>query len=372
MRFKYSLLNLLRSKSYLFWALAFPIILGTFFNVAFSTDVLSIFEPIPIAIVEEDGTVHTMFNEILHELSLGEEPLLEIIHVTSVYEAETLLESREITGLFILREEIELVVTRTGINQSILQNISNEFVRRIATITDIAAERPDLVMDIVAQMNEGIDVNHGTAGLGTNLIIYHFYALLAMVCFMGAQAGFKVGIDVQAGLSPLAARRSVAPTKKTTIVVNEFLAAVLIHSVVTFISVAYLVFVLGINFGQSMPLMLLVCLVGSLVGVSFGILIATVMKGKENIREATMTGISFVFYAAAGLFQSQIRLVVRDASPILDRINPVTLISDAFTALVIYDTLDRYFQSLLILLAISALFLVVSAAVLRRARYADS
>ncbi|MCL2401442.1 MAG: ABC transporter permease [Oscillospiraceae bacterium] len=371
MRFKYSLLTLLRSKSYLFWTLAFPIILGTFFNVAFSGDLMANFEPIPIAVVEESG-VNTMFNEILHQLADGETPMLRIVPATSLYEAETLLIGGEITGLFVLREDIELMVTRTGINQSILQTISNEFVRRSATITDIAAERPDLVMDIVAQMNAGIDVNQGTAGLGTDIVIYHFYALLAMVCFMGSQAGFKVSIDVQAGVSPLAARRSVAPTKKMALVVNEFFAAVLIHGVITFISVAYLVFILGINFGQSLPLILLVCFVGSLAGISFGMLMATVLKGKENVREATMTAITFVFYAAAGLFQSQIRLMVRNAAPIADRINPITLISDAFASLVIYDTLDRYFRSLLILLAMSALFLVVSAAVLRRARYADS
>ena len=35
--FKYSLKNAFRQKEFLFWILAFPIILGTFFYVAFNS-----------------------------------------------------------------------------------------------------------------------------------------------------------------------------------------------------------------------------------------------------------------------------------------------------------------------------------------------
>jgi len=372
MEFKYSFLCLIRSKSYLFFALAFPILLSTFFNAVFGGDLLADFNPIPVAIVEESSFAQPLFVDTLHALADLDEPIIEIIPAGSIEEATTMLASGDIAGLFILSGDIELVVANTGLNQSILQNISNEFLRRSATIGDIAAERPDLVFEIVAQINAGLDINQDAPGLQADLFVYYFYALLAMVSFMGAQVGFQVSISVQASVSPLAARRSISPTRKITVIANGFLAALLVHFLVTIVSVAYLIFVLGINFGQNLPLVLLVCLVGSLAGVSFGILIATVMKGKPNVREAAVTAISFVFWAASGLFQTEIRRAVRNAAPILDRLNPTTLMSDAFASLVIYDHLNHYFQSLLILLAMSACFLLISAVVLRRTRYAES
>jgi len=372
MEFKYSFLCLIRSRSYLFFALAFPILLGTFFNAVFGGDLLADFSPIQVAIIEEAGFAQPLFTDTLRALTDLEEPIIEIIPAESPEEAETLLAGGDVSGVFILGDDIELMVANIGLNQSILQTISNEFLRRSATIGDIAAERPDIVLDIVEQINAGLDINRDAPGLEIDLLVYYFYALLAMVSFMGAQVGFQVSISVQASVSPLAARRSISPSRKISIVISGFLAGLLVHFLVTIVSVAYLIFVLGVNFGQNLPLVLLVCLVGSLTGVSFGILIATVVKGKPNIREAVVTAISFVFWATSGLFQTEVRRAVRNSFPILDRLNPTTLMSDAFASLVIYDNLDHYIQSLLILLAMSACFLLVSAAVLRRARYAES
>lgn len=372
MQFKYNFLTLIRSKSYVFFALVFPLLLGTFFNLAFGDLELAEFNPIPVAVMQEDHTAQPMFADVLRSLGTGEDAILEIIPAASMEEAEELLLSGEIYGVFALDAEAELVVSRSGMNQSILQSISNEFLRRSAVIGDVAMESPEMAEAVLAQMETGLTINQDAAGFDTNFIIYMFYALLAMVCFMGSQVGFQVATEVQAQLSPLAARRTIAPTRKWSVVVNGFLSAILFHFIMTAIIMAYLIFILRVNFGQQLPFVLLACLVGTLTGVSYGMLIATVVKAKTNVKEAIMTGSSFVFWAASGLFAVDIRRAVRNAAPLLDRLNPTTLMSDAFATLVVHDHLGHYVQSLLILLAMSAVFLLVSAAALRGGHYAES
>jgi len=375
MQFKYNFLSLLRSRSYIFWALAFPLALATFFNFAFSGDAITGFSPIPIAIVQEDGAATAIFNDILHQLAYGDNAIVEIITTGgSMYEAESLLAGGTIEGIFILSNEVGLKVSATGVRlfQSILQTIAHEFTMNFEIISNVMANQPHMLAAVVAQLAEGIDVNQATSPIGTNLVIYHFYVLLAMVCFMGAQAGVTVATSVQARTSALAARRSVAPTSKLSLVTNAFLSTIIFQVLAVFITLFYVNFILGINFGDQIPLLLLACLVGSIVGVSFGMFIGTIVKGSENIKVAVVTAISFVLYAASGLFSSGLRIMVRDALPIADRINPMTLLSDAFVSLVIFDDFSFFFQTLAILMATSVGFVVLSAAILRRSRYADS
>ena len=75
--FKYSLKNAFRQKEFLFWILAFPIILGTFFYVAFNSmyEKESMFNKIPVAIVE--NTENTAFKEVIKELSSGEDAMFD-------------------------------------------------------------------------------------------------------------------------------------------------------------------------------------------------------------------------------------------------------------------------------------------------------
>ena len=67
---KYELLTGLRNRQAMFWMLAFPIILGTFFNIAFSglySDEL--FKEIPVAVCTEQE--NATFSEVMDSLSEG-------------------------------------------------------------------------------------------------------------------------------------------------------------------------------------------------------------------------------------------------------------------------------------------------------------
>ena len=69
--FKYMLKTLFKNKMLIFWTFAFPIILGTFFNVAFSNiENSEKFDIIDIAIVNDDNFKNNkIYNEAFKTLS---------------------------------------------------------------------------------------------------------------------------------------------------------------------------------------------------------------------------------------------------------------------------------------------------------------
>ena len=77
-KYKYGLLQTIRNKELVFWALGFTIILGTLFYAAFGNvyEKDEVFEAIPVAVVEnvqDDG-----FTQLLSELSQGEDKMLAL------------------------------------------------------------------------------------------------------------------------------------------------------------------------------------------------------------------------------------------------------------------------------------------------------
>ena len=103
--FIYSLKTLFRNKMLIFWTFAFPIILGTFFNMAFSNiENSEKLEIINIAIVDNDEFQNNeLYKEAFKTLSdeANEDRLFDTKYVTEE-EAKKLLEENEITGFMIL------------------------------------------------------------------------------------------------------------------------------------------------------------------------------------------------------------------------------------------------------------------------------
>ena len=101
--FKYTLKILLRNRMLIFWTLAFPIILGTLFNMAFSNiENSEKFDIINIAIVDnEDFENNEIFKESFKNLSSeeNEDRLFDTKYVTNE-EASVLLQNGDITRIY--------------------------------------------------------------------------------------------------------------------------------------------------------------------------------------------------------------------------------------------------------------------------------
>ena len=126
--FKYSLKVLFKNKVLIFWTLAFPLIMGTFFNLAFkdiiSNNKLNVFD---IAIVKDGFDNNYVYKEVFNTLSDKDNPdRLFNIKYTTVEEAKELLEEDKIVGYLEIKDKPILTFTNNGINQTILKYVVDE------------------------------------------------------------------------------------------------------------------------------------------------------------------------------------------------------------------------------------------------------
>lgn len=128
--FKYAFKTLFKNKMLIFWTFAFPIILGTLFNMAFSnienSEKLDI---INIAIIDnEDFKNNEAFKTTFEELSdENNEDRLFSIQYTTEEKAKKLLDSGEIIGYMKLKEDEPILTFATnGINETIFKYVTEE------------------------------------------------------------------------------------------------------------------------------------------------------------------------------------------------------------------------------------------------------
>ena len=128
--FKYTLKTLFKNKMLIFWTFAFPIILGTLFNMAFSnienSEKLDI---INIAIIkneefENNETFKISFKELSDEKN--EDRLFNMQYVTEE-KAKEMLDNDEIVGYMKLKENKPILTFATsGINETIFKYVTEE------------------------------------------------------------------------------------------------------------------------------------------------------------------------------------------------------------------------------------------------------
>ena len=366
MRLKYNLLQFMRDKEVLFYALVFPLIMGVifYFAVGFVDEHTG---EIPIAIVDEGN--QAPLNQAFLELasSLEQEGRLTISFVS--YEtAAGMLQAAQVSGVVILGDAIELMLLSSGVEQNILEGLVSEFTIRSATIANIAELRPQYLPQALAAIESFVSVNSSVRDIPVSAAANFFYLLLAMGSFTSSIRGLKMGFELQAHVSGTAARLSVAPTKKLVLIFENLVSSVTMQTMSTIVILLFYVFILGIDFGTRWGFLLLACMAGSFASVAFGLLFSVALPGSIDKKSGYLAIITYAFLFSGGIFGGvAVREIVRSAAPFIDRINIVTIISDTFLSLVLHEDLSRYIQQLGILIVCS----IAGAIVLRSKSYAN-
>jgi len=369
MRLKYNLLQIIRDKEIVFYTLIFPMIMGTifYFAVGFADEHTG---EIPIAIVEQSQTaLNQAFLEMANNLQ--QQGRLDISFVN--YETATgMLQTLQVSGAVILGDEIELMLLNSGVEQNIIEGLVNEFTIRSAAIANIAELRPEYLPQAIAAIESFTSPNSSVRDIPVSAAANFFYLILAMGCFTSSIRGLKMGFGLQAHVSGTAARISIAPTKKLVLILENLLTAVIMQTVATIITLIFYVVILGIDFGTQWGLLLLACIIGSFASVAFGLLFSVAVPGNIDKKAGYLAIITYVLLFAGGILGGvQVREMVRNAAPLIDRINMVTIISDTFVSLVLHEDLSRYIQQLGILMTIGIVCSIAGAIILRRKSYAN-
>lgn len=119
-------------------------------------------------------------------------------------------------------------------------------------------------------------------------MVQYFYNLIAMACLYTSFAGAQIAIKNQANLSTLGARKHVSPNRKIFSIMAQFCSSLLTQFFCVAVNVLYLLYVLRVDFGTSLPLLLLTAFMGCMMGVSFGFFIGSAGRSGEGIKIGIM------------------------------------------------------------------------------------
>lgn len=373
--FVYRLKCLLRDRMMVFWTLIFPLVLGTFFSMAFMNLTQDdAFSPIHAALVSSSGAQAAAFDRAVRAVSSGKDRLFDLKEASSEAEAARWLDAGKVEGILSYRDGPRLTVKETGLNQSIMKMFADEYRQTVAAARDITASRPDalqhgLIADLTHEKALIRQVNAGNAK--PNDVLIYFFSLIAMACLYGSFWGNKEMIDVQANLSARAARLNVAPVHKLKLFLAGILADFVILYLEILILLAYLHFALHIDFGPRTGLVVVTACAGALLGLSFGTFVSALLKKSEGMKFAVLIAATMAGCIMAGMMSPDIKYIIDIYAPPLAWLNPVNLLTDAFYALYYYDSLGRYAENMYAMLAFIAVFGTLTVLIVRRRKYAS-
>ena len=366
---KYSFLSKVRNFNIIFWPLVFPLVLGTFFYFAFGNINEADFQTVPVAVVKKD-TADTFFLTYLDQVEKSSPDLLKAEEMPEK-EALEALQDKKIKGIYYVGKEPSLTVAGTGMEESILQTVLDSCENTRTTITNIMKKNPEMDIETITNLlsTDSLVKEVSLGGRTIDGNMQFFYALIAMACLYGGFIGFGSAIGIQANITPLAARRCVTPTHKLKLILSEQISAFLLGYFDVIVLLLYLRYILKLDFEGQIGRMLLISFLGSLIGVSMGIFVGSLGKMKEGIKIGIILGISMVCSFLAGLMNSNMKDLVEKHVPIINRINPAALISDAFYCINVYDDTARYYRSLATLAVMCVVLVMASFFMVRRERY---
>lgn len=365
---KYTIKTLFKNKILIFWTFAFPIILGLFFNMAFSgiedDEVLKEFD---IAVINNDDfNKNEIYKETLKKLS--EEEKIFNINYTSVEEANKLLDDSKIEGYVLFEKDTpKLVFKKNGVYQTVLKSVIEKIEENKTIITDIMSKNKNNDINNIINTKEIKFNNISNSNL--SYMVIEFYTLIAMAAMYSGMIGLSAINNVLANMSSKGKRISVSCTKKSTIILSSLLASYLVSLIGMGLLLVFLIFILKINFGLNILLVLFLSALGSLAGISFGIFLGSTFKMSEGGKVGIVIAISMFFAVLSGMMGVTLKYVIDKNIPILNMINPNNLITDGFYSLYYYSTYDRYFRDVICLLIFTSICLIISFINLRREKY---
>ena len=366
---RYNLLVKLRNFSSTFWPLVFPILLGTMFYFAFGNISDADFETVSVGIVKEEQA-DSLFLMFLDQMETNGDHLISTTEL-SYEQACAQLENEQISGFYVVGKTPSLTVASNGIPQSILQSVLSSYETGKTTIRTIVRTHPSGLWAGIRQIlnRQELLTQVSLGGRTINGNVQFFYALIAMGCLYGCFIGFGSAVSLQANITTLAARRCVTPTHKLKLILSEQIASFLLGYFDVIVLLLYLRYILKLDFQGQMGRMLLISFLGSLIGVSMGIFVGSFGKMKEGIKIGIILGISMVCSFLSGLMNNTMKDLVEKTVPLVNRINPAALISDAFYCINVYDDMGRYYRNLITLAVMSVLLVAASFLLIRRESY---
>ena len=382
--FIYSLKVLFKSKSLIFWTFAFPILLGVFFNMAFSDiENSEKLDVIDIAVVKSDEfNKNIVFKEAFKSLSKGDDKLFDITY-TNLDKAKNLLDDDKITGYLVFDDDINIVVASSGINETILKYVVNEISSNEEMINTLSANEINneiqkgnyninyekIYTNVYELVSKDTAKIHNISNKNLSYTMIEYYTLIAMACLYGGLLSMYIVNYKLANMNSVGKRTAISPIHRGKMLLGSLFASYVVQLIGLAILFLFTIFVLKVDYGNNLPLMILLALVGSLAGLSLGVLVATLIKTNENAKTGILIAITMLGCFLSGMMGITMKYIIDTNAPLVNMINPASMITDGLYALYYYSTLDRFIFDIVSLLGFSFVMIFISYFGLRRQKY---
>lgn len=365
--YMYRVKRLLRNKTLFFWTILFPLGLATLFKFAFSsiTEKTWGFDTIPVAVTTENGgAAEEMFVEFLTEMENEGTDFFSVTE-TDKDNAERMLADKEVTAVIVLGEETEVLFFENGLNSTVVKTVVDSYLQS----RDIFVEA---VMDgKLAEVTESFADETETLavrvfeGASEDPMIQYFQALIAMASLYGAMYGLLNAGEMNQNRTVVAARRLAAPIKKLPTVLSDVAAACTIQYLQFLLILAYYLLVLKVDFGRINGWLFVAGALYSLFGVLIGYFFGCAIRKEQGVQDSIMTGSIMFSCFLGGLMVGNMRMILETSVPIVNRINPATLIAESMHALCVIGDME-WFARCMLSIAVWCVFLTAACIVALR------
>ena len=382
---KYTIKTLFKNKVLIFWTFAFPIVLGLFFNMAFSNiekdEKLQVFD---IAVVNNNAfQKEKIYQDALKKLEHGKDKLFNIKYV-SQKKANKLLNNSDIKGYIIFKNDkpevvikengtyqtiIKFVITEINQNKIMIENLSKKEVETEIANENFSIDQEKIVDNILNKIKSEKVEFKNISNSNLSYMQIEYYTLIAMACMYGGMLGLTAINNSLANMSSKGKRISVSPNKKSVIVLSSAIGSYIVSLVGLVLLLVFLKLILKVDFGDNAFLVILLSMIGALAGISLGVLIASIFRVSEGAKTGITIAITMFLSVLSGMMGVTLKYVIDKNIPVVNLINPNNLITDGFYSLYYYDTLNRYFRDISYLLIFIIICLTISFVSLRREKY---
>lgn len=387
---KVTMLARMRRADFWIWCLAFPVILATLFVFMFG----NLKNPesvatVPVAVVADGSWDGSGFAQVVEGLSGGDgDTLLDVVEVASAEEGEKLLDEGQVLGVYAVDADGDPQVTLGGsasgdgtseesVDRSILEAVASSYTQSAALVERLADEDPVALSDPAAvERALGIEAEAERVSLTRSTpdtTVRFYYALLGMAALFASTAAASALLDAAGDLSPLGARRCVGGQSRLVMLAGTLLgcwAAAFICLTLVFL---FMRLVAGVDFSGREGLALLGLAAASFLAVALGTLVTVLpIRGGRAPRTGLLTALNCTGSLFAGLYGMPAMALadeVARACPAEAWLNPPKLISDTFTDLYFYESLEPFFLHVLACAGIGVVFLAIATLIFRRQRY---
>lgn len=390
-----------RNFSIIFWVLVFPLIMMALFQLMFNdvNDMMHVSAQ-PMAVAQDANwnkqsgvakTVEALAGRHSGSAEQGggndSEQLISITRASSIEAAKQLVVDGKAKGYLYVGDggDLHMTLADTTVNSS------DQVVTLATTAIDYALQQYNetgRVVGALAAKNHAIMADSrfsssvgdstgflrhlGLTGHVLSPFARYYFSMLGMACLLGMSIAIDLITLTQANLSALGVRVSVSPSSKIRQITAVLMSSWSISFTCMLIAFLVMRYVVGIGIGGREPAAVLAVAASTLMASGMGLLIGVIPKLSARIKLSLGVMLTLFLSFFTGLYGTQAMALgdrLRRQAPVLARINPASQVCDLFYDLLYYDDYRPFLIGLGLILATTAVFILVAVVMLRRQRY---